>query len=48
MEFVVLALLIGLLILIQNRLYRTRGMEKLDYECRLNVGEARQGDEIEL
>ena len=48
MEFVALALLIGLLVFVQNKVYRSTGLKKLDYDCRLSTAEAKQGDEIEL
>lgn len=48
MEFLALALLIGVIILVQNKLYANTGMKKLEYDCRLSATEAGQGDEIEL
>lgn len=48
MEFLVLALLIGVVIFIQNKVYASTGMKKLEYECRLSTAEANQGDEVEL
>ena len=48
MEFLAIIPIIFLLIWLQNRIYKKRAFEHLDYECRLSSDKAFEGDEIEL
>lgn len=48
MEFIALAVVVGLVVLLQHEVYRRYAMRYLEYDCRLSVTEAYEGDEIEL
>lgn len=48
MEFIVLLLVIAVAVWMQNRLYKKRAFENLEYECRLTKTEVFEGDELEL